>query len=249
MRRKPSYPKYRNIDYRYNAETRAALGTYTLEDRAQTFRRRNSLIIGSYQTRLQHGLASVASSWRSKVSVCTTLGLAPEPAHAHRALPAQRRDWPQPRSARAIRQATALGTPTPSYYAGRASARANPVAARLRSTSRDSSRATRLPAFLRRLHPATSRHRTREPRDHAAPFARRISTRRRLAGGARQSGGQRHSVRGAIHASVRGAISAPRVPPSSPSRYARSIHNSPATHSTPHAQHPSAHITMHAPRH
>jgi hypothetical protein len=25
-----------NNDYRYNAETRAALGTYTLEDRAQT---------------------------------------------------------------------------------------------------------------------------------------------------------------------------------------------------------------------
>ena len=67
-------------------------------------------------------------------------------AHAHRALPAQRRDWPQPRSARAIRQATALGTPTPSNCNGRASARANPVAARLRSTSRDSSCATRLPS-------------------------------------------------------------------------------------------------------
>jgi hypothetical protein len=35
---------------------------------------------------------------------------------------------------------------TPSYCKGRASARANPVAARLRSTSRDSSRATRLPS-------------------------------------------------------------------------------------------------------
>jgi len=38
----------------YNVETRAALGTYTLEDRAQTFHRRNAPIIGSYQTRLQH---------------------------------------------------------------------------------------------------------------------------------------------------------------------------------------------------
>ncbi len=33
----------------------------------------------------------------------------------------------------------------------------------------------------------TTRHQTREPRDHAAPSARRISTRRRLAGGARQT--------------------------------------------------------------
>jgi hypothetical protein len=122
-----------------------------------------------------------------------------------------------------------------------------PRAARLRSTSRDSSRATRLPAFLRRLHPATTRHQTREPRDHA-PSARRISTRRRLAGSVRQTGGERHSVCGANHASARGAISA-RVPPSSPSRRARSTHNSTATHSSPHAQHPSAHITMHTPRH
>ena len=63
---------------------------------------------------------------------------------------AQRRAWPQPRSARAIRQATycAVGA--------RARARANPVAARLRSTSRDSSRATRLPALQRRQHPETT---------------------------------------------------------------------------------------------
>jgi len=59
---------------------------------------------------------------------------------------------------------------------------------------------------------------------NAAPSARRITTRRRFAS-ARRSGGERHSVCGAIHASVRGAISA-RVPPSSPSRHARSTHNS-----------------------
>jgi hypothetical protein len=68
-----------------------------------------------------------------------------------------RRDWRQPRSA------------TPSNCAGHAHARqlhwarnararANPVAARLRSMSCDSSRATRLHAFLRSLHPETTRH-------------------------------------------------------------------------------------------
>ena len=109
--------------------------------------------------------------------------------------------------------------------AGRARARANPVAARRRSISRHSSRAcTRPPAFLRRLHPETSRHRTREPRDHAAPSARRITTRRRVAGGVRQTGGRRTAGRrpadrGSSSASVRGAISA-QVPPCSPSRHA-----------------------------
>ena len=137
--------------------------------------------------------------------------------------------------------------PAASNCAGHARARANPVAARLRSMSCDSSRDTRLHAFLRSLHPETTRHQTREPRDHAAPSDRRITTRRRLAGGVRRTGGQRHSVRGEISASVRGAISA-RVPPSSPSRATRDQHNSPATHSTPHAQHPCAHLTMHAPR-
>ena len=75
------------------------------------------------------------------------------------------------------------------------------VAARLRSTC---SRATR----LRRLHPKTTRHQAREPRDHAAPSERRITTRRRLSGGVRPTGGQRPSLRGAISASVQGAISA-----------------------------------------
>ena len=127
-----------------------------------------------------------------------------------------------------------------------------------RTPAIDSSRAARLPAcppsyadyILRLLDTkpeSCERHQTREPQDHAAPSDRRITTRRRLAGGVRRAGGQRHSVRGSISASVRGAISA-RVPPSSPSRAARDQHNSPATHSTPHAQHPRAHITMHAPR-
>ena len=82
--------------------------------------------------------------------------------------------------------------------------------------ARLSSCATRPPAFLRRLHPETSRH--REPGSleiNAAPSARRITTRRRLAGGVRRTGDQRPSVRGSIFASARGAVSA-QVPPSSP---------------------------------
>ena len=121
----------------------------------------------------------------------------------------QRRDWRQPRSALARQLRWA-----------RTRARADPVAARLRSMSCDSSRATCLHAFLRRLRPETRRHRTREPRDHAAPSHRRTTTRGRLAGGFRRTGGQRPSFR-AISAPVRGAISA-RVPPSSPSRHTRS---------------------------
>ena len=141
---------------------------------------------------------------------------------------------------------------------GRARARANPrvettLIPTLRPHACDRCRATHraLPAcppsnadnILRLL----IRHRNREPQDHAAPSDRRITTCHRLAG-VRRTGGQRQSVRGAISASVRGAISA-RVPASPPSRATRDQHNSPATHSTPHAQHPSAHITMHAPRH
>ena len=158
-------------------------------------------------------------------------------AHDHRTLPcpapcrARARVAPAPKRRR---RAIALGTQAPSNFAGNARARANPVAARRRSISRDSSRATRPPAFLRRLHPETSRHRTREPRGHAAPSARRITTRRRLAGGVRRTGGQRPSVRGSISASVRGAISA-RVPPSSPSRHARSTRQ-------------PRHITLHSAR-
>ena len=101
-----------------------------------------------------------------------------------------------------------VGSPSvPALWGACTRARANPVAARLQSTSRDSSRATRLPALLRsRLHPETTRHRARKPRDHASPSERRIT-------GVRPTGGQRSSLRGAISASVQGAISA-RVPPS-----------------------------------
>ena len=162
---------------------------------------------------------------------------------------AEPRAWRQPRSTRATQ------LPKPSNFAGRARARAHPVAARRRSISRDSSRASTHPlAFLRRLHPETSRHRTREPRDHAAPSARRITTRRRVAGGVRQTGGRRTAGRrpadrGSSSASVRGAISA-QVPPSSPPAATRDQHDSPTTaHSTPHAHHPpSARIKMDAPR-
>ena len=126
-------------------------------------------------------------------------------------------DWRQPRSALARQLRWA-----------RTRARADTVAARLRSMmSCGSSRATRLHAFLRRLQPVTRRHRTREPRDHAAPSHRRTTTRGRLAGGFRRTGGQRPSFR-AISAPVRGAISA-RVPPSSPSRHTRSTQGPPHT--------------------
>ena len=71
--------------------------------------------------------------------------------------------WPGPRALTRAPSPNAVIAPqhprhlsaTPSNCAGRTRARANPVPARLRSTSRDSSRATRLPAFLRRLHPDT----------------------------------------------------------------------------------------------
>jgi len=102
------------------------------------------------------------------------------------------------------------------------------------------------PSYAGYILADTTRHQTREPRDHAAPSDRRITTRRRLAGGVRRAGGQRLSVRGAKFASVRGAISA-RVPPSSPSRATRDNTTAPPLHSA-HAQHPRAHITMHAPR-
>jgi len=105
--------------------------------------------------------------------------------------------------------------------------------------ARLSSCATRPPAFLRRLHPETSRH--REPGSleiNAAPSDRRITTRRRLAGDVRRTRGRRPSARGAVPASVPGAISA-QVPPSSPPAATRDQHDSPATaHSTPLAHHP-----------
>ena len=158
------------------------------------------------------------------------------------------RAWRQPRSARVTRLLWAV----PSNSAGRGRARAYPSGRTPAiDIARLSSCATRPPAFLRRLHPETSRH--REPGSleiNAAPSDRRITTRRRLAGDVRRTRGRRPSARGAVPASVPGAISA-QVPPSSPPAATRAQHDSPTTaHSTPHAHHlPSAHITMDAPRH
>ena len=185
------------------------------------------------------------------------VGLSPSAdTHDHRALP-------RPAPCRAARGASPAET-APRNCAGHASAKqlrwARAHAASQPSgrtpaidISRDSLRATRPPASLRRLrrlHPETSRHRTRELRDHAAPSARRIATRRRLAG-VRQTGAKRPSVRGAISDSARGAISA-QVPPYSPSRHARSTRQPRHTPLRPPARTPhppSAHLTMDAPRH
>ena len=184
-----------------------------------------------------------------KVSVCLTLSA---DAHDHRALPC-----PAPCRARARGASPAapasliLRWAVPSNSAGRGRARAYPSGRTPAiDIARLSSCATRPPAFLRRLHPETSRH--REPGSleiNAAPSDRRITTRRRLAGDVRRTRGRRPSARGAVPASVPGAIYA-QVPPSSPPASTRDQHDSPTrhtqlrTHTTP-----SAHITMDAPRH
>ena len=148
---------------------------------------------------------------------------------------AQRRDWSQPRAA-----------PTPSAQQLRWARphQATGLWARTRARRQPSGRTPAIdvarliarhpPAFLRRLHPETTRRRSREPRDHAAPSDRRITTRRRLAGGIRQPRDERHSVRGAISA---------RVPPSSPSRHARATHNSPAPHTPLRTHNTQAHTS------
>ena len=163
---------------------------------------------------------------------------------------AQRRDWPQPRSARAIRQATALGTPAPrncSVWARRR-ARANPEAARLRFTSRGSLRATRLPAFLRRL--LILRLQDTEPESLeimlrllivALPLVVALPA----AFDEQEANAIQFEVQSPLQFEVR---SPPESRPHCPAA-TRDQHNSPATHSTPHAQHQDTHITMHAPRH
>jgi hypothetical protein len=117
-----------------------------------------------------------------------------------------------PAPQRPRRAISLLGTPAPSNFAGRARARANPVAARRRSISRDSSRATRPPTFLRRFHPedfkTQNQRASRLSKINAAPSARRITTCRRIAGGVRRTGDRRPSDRGAVSAADRGAISA-----------------------------------------
>ena len=132
------------------------------------------------------------------------------------------------------RRAIALGTPAPSNFAGRArTRRANPAAVRRRSIYRATHRA--LPARLPPYADYILRLQDTEPESFeidAAPSSRRITTRRRLAGGVRRTGGQHPSVRGAISAPVRGTISA-RVPPSTPSRHARSTRQPIHTQHTP----------------
>ena len=159
----------------------------------------------------------------AKEPVCTTVGPPSADAYDRRALPcpAPCRARVAPAPQRPRRAIALLGTPAPSNFAGRARAGANPVAARRRSISCDSSRATCPPAFLRRFHPEELQDTEPESlKIHAAPSALRITTRRRIAGGVRRTGDRRPSDRGAGSAADRGAISA-RVPPSSPSRHAR----------------------------
>jgi hypothetical protein len=125
---------------------------------------------------------------RAKVSVCTTVGLTPSAdAHDRRALPcpapchARARVAPAPQQPR---RAIALGTPAISIFAGRArTRRANPVAVRRRSIYRATHRA--LPARLPHYADYILRLQDTKPESfeiNAAPSARRITTRRRLAG-------------------------------------------------------------------
>ena len=127
-------------------------------------------------------------------------------------------------------------------------ARANPVAARLRSTSRDSSRATRLPAFLRRL--LILRLQDTEPESLeimlrllivALPLVVALPA----AFDEQEANAIQFEVQSPLQFEVR---SPPESRPHRPAA-TRDQHNSPATHSTPHAQHQDTHITMHAPRH
>ena len=189
---------------------------------------------------------------RAKVSVCTTVGLAPSADAWSRVLPC-----PAPCRARARGASPAApaslncaGHARAKHCAGRGRARANPVAARRRSISRHSSRATRPPAFLRRLHPETSRHRTRESLEImlrlllvALPLV--------VALPAAFDKPELHAFQFEAQSPLQFKVRSP--PESRPLRPAatRAQHDSPATaHSTPHAHHPpSAHITMDAPRH
>ena len=152
------------------------------------------------------------------------------------------RVWRQPRNARAEQSCRAR----PRRATSRA--RADPVAARRRSISRDSSRASTLPpAFLRRLHPETSRHRTREPRDQCCAFCsshyHSSSPRRRRSTNRRPTPfSSRCNLRFSSRCDLRPSPALFAPPP-------REINTTAPPHSTPHAHHPrSAHITMDAPR-
>ena len=148
------------------------------------------------------------------------------------------------------RHSIALITPAPSTALGADAREPTLVAARRRSISRHSSRATRPPAFLRRLHPETSRHRTRESLEImlrlllvALPLV--------VALPAAFDKPELHAFQFEAQSPLQFKVRSP--PESRPLRPAatRAQHYSPATaHSTPHAHHPpSAHITMDAPRH
>jgi hypothetical protein len=189
---------------------------------------------------------------RARFSVCTILGLAPSAdTHDHRALPVIGRSPAAP-----ARQATALGTPTPSACTERARARANPVAARLRSTSCDSSRATRLHAFLRRLPDYILRLEDTEPESLEIMLRLLVVALPLVV--AFPAAFDEQEVN-ALHFEVQSPLqfkmrSPPESRPHLPAA-TQDLHKSPATHSTPRAQyahsaqHPSAPITIHAPRH
>ena len=159
------------------------------------------------------------------------------------------RAWRQPRSApRAPRHAIALGSAKQLRWA-RTRARSNPVAARRRSISRVSSCATRPPAFLRRLHPETSRH--REPGSleimlRLLTIALPLVVAFLATFDEQEVDALQLEVQSPLQFQVR---SPPEFRPLRPAA-TRDQHDSPATaHSTPHARHPpSAHITMDAPR-
>ena len=147
-----------------------------------------------------------------------------------------------------IRQATALGTSTPSYCAGRASARANPVAARLRSTSRDSSRSYP-PACL----PTQTIMRLQDTK----PESLEISMLRLLlvalpfdyALPAALDEQEANAIQFVVQSTLQFEVRSP--PESRPLLPAatRDQHTSPAAHSTPRARHPNAPNTIPAPRH
>jgi hypothetical protein len=146
--------------------------------------------------------------------------------------------------------------PAASNCAGHAHARqlhwartraSNPVAARLRSMSCDLSRATRLHAFLRSLHPETTRHQT-ESLDimlRLLIVALPIVVALPAASNEQEVKALQFEVQSLLQFEVR---SPPESRPLLPAA-TEDQHKSPATHSTLHAQHTSAPITIHAPRH
>ena len=144
----------------------------------------------------------------------------------------------------------ALSTQAISNFAGHARARANPVAARRRSISRDSSRATRPPASLY----ADYILRLQDTEPESLEIMLRlllVALPLVVALPAAFDKPELHAFQFEAQSPLQFKVRSP--PESRPLRPAatRAQHYSPATaHSTPHAHHPpSAHITMDAPRH